>query len=193
MLFLPVIALTDALQVADGRWPPYASMVLLELYEASSSASGFAIRIIYNGNVLKLPYCSNQTMSDYDEFSSYMATITPTNVAKQCASKKKIVFVHTCMQDDILCIVKYCTVMKYICLVIFKFFFMLIAVNCSRFLFRIGVLKLYSSVLPWLTSVMKCSTQKLVQSYMYMYACLNKPIHKMYSLSFVVNRDKQIW
>ena len=86
----------------------------------------------------------------------------------------KIVFVHTCMQDDILCIVKYCTVMKYICLVIFEFFFMLIAVNCSRFLFRIGVLKLYSSVLPWLTSVMKCSTQKLVQSYMYMYVCMSK-------------------
>ena len=87
--FFPVIALTDALLVADGLWPPYASMIILELYEVPSSASGFAIRVIYNGNVLNLPYCSNQALCDYDEFSNYIATVVPTDVAKQCASNKR--------------------------------------------------------------------------------------------------------
>ncbi|KAL5471128.1 hypothetical protein EMCRGX_G029211 [Ephydatia muelleri] len=84
-----LIALTDALLVADGLWPPYASMIILELYEVPSSASGFAIRVIYNGNVLNLPYCSNQALCDYDEFSNYIATVVPTDVAKQCASNKR--------------------------------------------------------------------------------------------------------
>ena len=84
--FFSVIALTSALLVADGLWPPYASMIILELYEVPSSASGFAIRVIYNGNVLNLPYCSDQTLCDYYEFGSYITTVMPTNVSKQCAS-----------------------------------------------------------------------------------------------------------
>lgn len=84
-----VIALTDALLVDDGLWPPYASMIIFELYKVPSSASGFAIRVIFNGNVLNLRYCSNQALCDYDEFSNYIATVVPTDVAKQCASRRR--------------------------------------------------------------------------------------------------------
>ena len=87
--FLSVIALTDALLVADGLWPPYASMIILELYEVPSSDSGFAIRVIYNGNVLNQPYCSNQALCDYHEFGNYVATVVPTDPATQCALAKR--------------------------------------------------------------------------------------------------------
>ena len=79
-----VIPMLVALQVDTQDWPPYASMLLMEVYEISSG-SGHAVRLVYNGKVLKLPFCSGEEgVCDYKDFASYMATVTPTDPSKQC-------------------------------------------------------------------------------------------------------------
>ena len=65
-----------ALQVDNGVWTPYASMILMELYKNSSSGT-VSMRIIYNGQVLSLPFCGGAQLCDYNIFSNYMASITP--------------------------------------------------------------------------------------------------------------------
>lgn len=96
-----------ALQVADGTWPPYASMMLIELYEMNTkqppkqgtqypphvkkpaSAERFAVRLIYNGKVLNMPFCSSPqhpSLCDYSTLAEYMTSITPSDdYAKECS------------------------------------------------------------------------------------------------------------
>ena len=62
-------------------------MILMELYSVSSG-SGYSVRIIYNGQVLKMPFCGSATLCDYKTFSEYMATVTPSDPAKQCLMKQ---------------------------------------------------------------------------------------------------------
>ena len=83
LLVLPILV---ALQAFDNTWPLYASTLLLELYKTPSSASGHAVRGIYNGKVLEFPFCSNKTLCDYKEFSGYLASIVPTDPVKQCSA-----------------------------------------------------------------------------------------------------------
>lgn len=95
-----------ALQAADGVWPYYASMILMELYEINTNeplkhntrfqsrakkpagADKFAVRLIYNGKVLSLPFCSSSQhlgLCNYQTLSDYMNSVTPSDdVAKEC-------------------------------------------------------------------------------------------------------------
>ena len=94
-----------ALKAADGLWPYYASMMLLELYEINTNEQlkqntrfhsrakkpgNFAVRLIYNGQVLSLPFCSNSQypgLCNYQTLSDYMTTVTPSDdVAKECGA-----------------------------------------------------------------------------------------------------------
>lgn len=62
-------------------WPPYASMMLIELYD---KAGKFYVRVVYNGKVLPLLFCNSETLCDFDTFSSYMKSVTPYDPALQC-------------------------------------------------------------------------------------------------------------
>ena len=83
-----------ALRVEDGVWVPYASMILMELYEDTTkplnqntpAASRFYMRLIYNGKVLTPPFCKNGSLCGFQELSKYLYTVTPTDeFAKQCS------------------------------------------------------------------------------------------------------------
>lgn len=71
-----LIPLLTALQTGIEEWPHYASMMLVELYNITHS-SGRAVRIVYNGKILSMPFCGNATLCDYNTFSQYMSTVTP--------------------------------------------------------------------------------------------------------------------
>lgn len=81
-----LIPILVALQVDNGVWPPYASMILLELYDVGGK---YMVRVIYNGKVLQLPFCGSRTLCDFETFSNYMSTVTPSDPAKQCLQKQK--------------------------------------------------------------------------------------------------------
>ena len=86
-----VIPILVALRADQGVWPPYASMMLIELY---STASGFSVRIVYNGDVVLPPFCGTTVdgLCDYKKFSGYMATVTPnsnTNCSPESPKQRK--------------------------------------------------------------------------------------------------------
>eukprot|EP00698_Gefionella_okellyi_P003075 TRINITY_DN12890_c0_g1_i1.p1 TRINITY_DN12890_c0_g1~~TRINITY_DN12890_c0_g1_i1.p1 ORF type:complete len:418 (+),score=68.17 TRINITY_DN12890_c0_g1_i1:25-1278(+) len=73
----------NALRVNDNQWPPYASHVVMELWQSASNGA-YAVRITYNGVVLQLPGCSSP-LCDWDEFTASIADVIPDNYAAQCA------------------------------------------------------------------------------------------------------------
>ena len=79
-----MLPLLVTLQVDNGVWPSYASMILIELYKTTTSTSGFSVRVVYNGKVLSLPFCAGSSLCDYKTFSAYLSTVTPSDPAKQC-------------------------------------------------------------------------------------------------------------
>ena len=65
-----------ALEVDDGEWPPYASMILIELYKSEDNKS--FVRFIYNGKVLIPPFChTNDELCEYEEVSERLSEVTP--------------------------------------------------------------------------------------------------------------------
>ena len=72
-----------AFNVSDGVWPPYASQMIFEIYE-TAGANSFSMRILYNGKVLKMPFCNDQEMCDTDTVKAYTATFLPESVEKDC-------------------------------------------------------------------------------------------------------------
>jgi len=74
-----LMSFLNAFQVWDGQWTPYASTVNLELYEHSSTSSGWAIRLVYNGKVLYIPGCpSDNELCDFDTFNGIAQKLLPT-------------------------------------------------------------------------------------------------------------------
>ena len=76
-----VMPILVALQVDTMQWPAYASMMLIELYDVTGK---FYVRIVYNGQVLKLPFCNSETLCDFSTFSGHMKSVTPSDPALQC-------------------------------------------------------------------------------------------------------------
>ena len=76
-----VIPILVALQVDTMEWPPYASMMLVELFDLAAKNY---VRVTYNGQVLSLPFCGSQTLCDFETFSGYLGSVTPSNPAQQC-------------------------------------------------------------------------------------------------------------
>jgi hypothetical protein len=76
-----LIPILVALQVDTMEWPPYASMMLIELFDMSGKNY---VRITYNGQVLPLRFCGSETLCDFDTFSGYLKSVTPSNPAIQC-------------------------------------------------------------------------------------------------------------
>ena len=63
-----------ALQVDDGEWAPYASMILIELYETKEKKH--VVRFIYNGKVLNPPFCDDG-ICKYDVLSEHLHDLIP--------------------------------------------------------------------------------------------------------------------
>ena len=82
---MPVLA---ALKVDDGAWAPYASMILIELYQSNEHKKPF-VRVIYNGKVLSPPFCGDidDGLCDYEKLSQYLATVTPPDNYKDTLCK----------------------------------------------------------------------------------------------------------
>ncbi|KAG5175195.1 histidine phosphatase superfamily [Tribonema minus] len=75
--------LLSALQVAGWNWPPYASNLIWELWRDDSSSQPF-VRVIYNGKVLELPFCSQATCP-LQEFRSWLlAHVVPSDMLAEC-------------------------------------------------------------------------------------------------------------
>ena len=71
-----------AFNISDGVWPPYTSQLIFEIYEMSDNS--FSMRILYNGKVMKMPFCNNQEMCNTDTVKAYTATFLPESVEKDC-------------------------------------------------------------------------------------------------------------
>ena len=74
-----------ALRVDDGKWAPYASMILVELYKSEDKK--FLVRFIYNGKVLSPPFCGEDNFCAYETLSNYLATVTPPDDYKNTLCK----------------------------------------------------------------------------------------------------------
>ncbi|KAI8868100.1 phosphoglycerate mutase-like protein [Ramicandelaber brevisporus] len=67
--------LLGTLQAYDMRWPPYASNLIFELWErdqpVESGKDSYVFRVIYNGQVLRVPWADLNEVS-YDDFVRYL-------------------------------------------------------------------------------------------------------------------------
>jgi hypothetical protein len=76
--------LLSAVQAAGWSWPPYASNMLWELWQDEAQHSSYFVRVLYNGMVLPLPFCS---MSDcpLSEFYDWLhQSAVPKDLLKEC-------------------------------------------------------------------------------------------------------------
>ena len=80
-VYRTVIPILVALQVDTMEWPPYASLMLMELFDQAGKRY---VRVTYNGQVLSLSFCGSQTLCDYETFSNYLKSITPSDPGLQC-------------------------------------------------------------------------------------------------------------
>eukprot|EP00475_Leptophrys_vorax_P014901 TRINITY_DN21163_c0_g1_i1.p1 TRINITY_DN21163_c0_g1~~TRINITY_DN21163_c0_g1_i1.p1 ORF type:complete len:449 (-),score=116.57 TRINITY_DN21163_c0_g1_i1:81-1427(-) len=75
----PMMPLLSALQIWDSRWPSYASEIVFELYEnklANVSGGSFAVRVIYDGQEMHVPGCS-EILCDWKEFNQVLQLLMP--------------------------------------------------------------------------------------------------------------------
>jgi acid phosphatase len=70
-----LIQLLVALQLDKGIWPPYGSMMIIELYQSTSS--GPVVRLIYNGVVEVPPFCKGQQLCAFNNYNQYLPSVTP--------------------------------------------------------------------------------------------------------------------
>jgi len=77
----PILPLLHAFGVADGTWPAYASMITMEIYEAKkkkvSGAPDHAVRMVYNGKVMKIPGCDGKALCPWDNFVEVAQAVIP--------------------------------------------------------------------------------------------------------------------
>ena len=76
--------LLTALMVDDGVWVPYASVLLIELYENTTisrqlpATDSWSVRLVYNGRVLSPAFCKNPGgLCRFTDLSDYLNTVTP--------------------------------------------------------------------------------------------------------------------
>ena len=75
----------QAFNASDGKWTPYASFIQVELYEVTGNRAktDFAVRFLYQGQELKLPFC-DVTPCPVTRFEEYVRAITPQDPSTQC-------------------------------------------------------------------------------------------------------------
>eukprot|EP01001_Neometanema_parovale_P005135 NODE_1801_length_1601_cov_117.142760_g1715_i0.p1 GENE.NODE_1801_length_1601_cov_117.142760_g1715_i0~~NODE_1801_length_1601_cov_117.142760_g1715_i0.p1 ORF type:complete len:468 (+),score=52.16 NODE_1801_length_1601_cov_117.142760_g1715_i0:96-1499(+) len=89
---MTVAPMLCGLQAFDGRWPPYGSTLVFELFRANDSEA-FFVRAVYNNKALELPFCKKEGSSHahdafcpLDLFQARMKELTPDedSYAKAC-------------------------------------------------------------------------------------------------------------
>lgn len=73
-------------QIYNGEWPPYATMLIFELWQVNTTSSGFAVRVLYNTEVLTVPGCGSE-LCDWEVFQQIMSKLVLVD-PKECARKK---------------------------------------------------------------------------------------------------------
>lgn len=85
----PILPLLHAFNVSDGRWPPYASTIVFELYESAKDDKAAKkenmVRMVYNGKILRIPGCDS-ALCPWSKFESIAAAVVPSK--KDCVDKK---------------------------------------------------------------------------------------------------------
>ena len=74
--------LLSAFNISDGKWAPYSSYLVFEIYYSTST--GYSVRIIYNGKPMPLPFCANKILCDTDTFNKWLVQIVPVDRQTEC-------------------------------------------------------------------------------------------------------------
>ena len=79
-----------AFNISEEKWPPYASVLRLELYQNATAArehsnqhDSFAVRVIFNDEERKLPFCDTSPCN-MAQFEKYVNTIIPKDPETEC-------------------------------------------------------------------------------------------------------------
>ena len=80
MLVLPLLV-SFQLDINDIAWPPYASLMAIELYR-SKQRGNYAVRVVYNGQTLQLPFCngkgdSTSMLCEWEVFKEHLQNLIP--------------------------------------------------------------------------------------------------------------------
>jgi len=80
-----IMPLLVAYGVEPSSWAPYASTVILELYEYPTTKE-WAVRMVFNGMVLHPPMCESksQELCDFRKFLTYSKTLLPADPWAEC-------------------------------------------------------------------------------------------------------------
>lgn len=76
------MSLLTAFNIGDGKWTPYASYLIIEVYEMTDGS--FSMRVLYNGQQIKLPFCGGSEMCDIDTAKKYVETVVPKDRETEC-------------------------------------------------------------------------------------------------------------
>jgi hypothetical protein len=73
----PMLTFLNAFGISNGRWPPYASRFIFEVYEQKHefNSSKQYVRLLYNEEEQHIPGCSN-ALCPWEEFQQVLADLT---------------------------------------------------------------------------------------------------------------------
>ncbi|KAI3657019.1 hypothetical protein MP638_007291 [Amoeboaphelidium occidentale] len=91
-----IAPLLGAFQINDGRWPPFASNVVIELFEDSNDRENY-VRMKYNGSIVHVPFCQNDDLHHKKDkslcrlkvFFDLMEQSIPKDFEKECIDDGK--------------------------------------------------------------------------------------------------------
>ena len=73
-----VLPLLVGFTQSDIKWPPYASLMAIELYRATDHSGQFAVRVVYNGRPLNLSFCNGHSnLCPWSLFKDYLGKLIP--------------------------------------------------------------------------------------------------------------------
>ena len=78
-----ILPFLHALEIHDSKWPPFASVLLLELFRSTQDAKKHFVRVIYNDKLLYIPQCRG-TLCSYDEWKGIVEPLIPNDYEKEC-------------------------------------------------------------------------------------------------------------
>lgn len=88
-----IAPLLAAFDVLGDEWPPFASNIILELFEEKQSPNKHHVRLIFNGNYMKMPACKSTIdgrpeLCPINEFLEMCEKLTPKNYTLECTTRQ---------------------------------------------------------------------------------------------------------
>ncbi|KAJ3280202.1 Acid phosphatase-like protein 2 [Borealophlyctis nickersoniae] len=90
-----ISALLGVLRGDDRRWPPYASSLVWEVWrpdEGGEDQGEHLLRLIYNGDVVRVPWCQARDPRDgctVTAFMEYIEKFLPVDMEKECEERRE--------------------------------------------------------------------------------------------------------